>query len=348
LELGFIFFRSIGVAMKKSRGFTLVELLVVIAIIGVLVGLLLPAVQAAREAARRMQCSNNLKQLGLAAHNRESAMRKFPAGYYDWLPGGTAAASVENQNPDWSWAVMLMPYLEQGNVYQALGVDRFKLQEIIVGCSNIPGSAPITAYPTQYQDFVRVTSTELPVFICPSGSGEVSTLRSFSDPVAQMYNRDSGIGKSNYVACIGVTTNGGALASDPGGAFVYKDEKKMGNIIDGTSNTILIGERAVKIATNDEVTWLGTPKSVGNGAHGKRVMGSAQYVINPIPTQTTATVFSFSSLHTGGANFVLADGSVHFISDTIEFKWHASDRTQWGVFQKLAHREDGFPVDAFN
>jgi prepilin-type N-terminal cleavage/methylation domain-containing protein len=223
--------------MRRFRGFTLVELLVVIAIIGVLVGLLLPAVQAAREAARRMQCSNNLKQMGLAAHNRESARRKLPAGFYDWLPGGTAAASPENQNPDWSWAVMLLPYLEQGNVYNALGVDRFKLQEIIVGCSNIPGSAPITAYPAQFQDFVRATSTELPVFICPSGSGEVSTLRSFSDPVAQMYNRESGIGKSNYVACIGVTTNGGALANDSGGAFVSNDEKGFGKQYDSDRRT---------------------------------------------------------------------------------------------------------------
>ncbi len=162
-----------------------------------------------------------------------------------------------------------------------------------------------------------------------------------------MYNRDVGVGKSNYVACIGVTPNGGALSNDSGGAFIYKDEKGFRDIRDGTSNTILIGERAVKIATNDQVTWLGTPKSEGNGAHGKRVTGSAQYVINPVPSDTQSTVFSFSSLHTGGANFALADGSVHFISATIEFKWHATDKSQWGVFQKLAHRDDGYPTDGF-
>lgn len=333
--------------MKTSRGFTLVELLVVIAIIGILVGLLLPAVQAAREAARRMQCTNNLKQLALGVHNRESSRRRLPAGYYDYLPGGTAAASPENQNPDWSWAVMLMPYLEQGNVYNALGVDRYTLQAIVIACSNIPGSAPITDYPAQHQDFVRVTSTDLPVFMCPSGSSEVTFLKTFSDPATQMYRRDTGIAKSNYVACIGVTPNGGALSNDAGGAFIYKDEKGFKDISDGTSNTILIGERALKGTTSDEATWLGTPKSIGNGAHGKRIMGSAQYVINPIPTQTTAAVFSFSSMHTGGANFALADGSVHFISDTIEFKWHASDMNQWGVFQKLAHRADGLPTEGF-
>lgn len=333
--------------MKTSRGFTLVELLVVIAIIGILVGLLLPAVQAAREAARRMQCTNNLKQLALAAHNRESAYRKLPAGYYDYLPGGSAASSPENQNPDWSWAVMLLPFLEQINVYNAMGVDQNKLQAIVIACSGIAGNAPITDYPPQYQKFVQVTSTDLPVFICPSGASEVTTLKTFSDPASQMYRRDSGIAKSNYVACIGVTPNGGALSNDAGGAFIYKDEKGFRDISDGTSNTILVGERALKGTTADEVTWLGTPKSIGNGAHGKRVMGSAQYVINPIPTQNTAAVFSFSSLHPGGANFAVADGSVQFISDTIEFKWHAKDMTQWGVFQKLAHRSDGFATEGF-
>lgn len=331
--------------MKKSRGFTLVELLVVIAVIGVLVGLLLPAVQAAREAARRMQCTNNLKQMGLAAHNRESSFRRLPAGYYDWLPGGSAAASAENQNPDWCWATMLLPFLEQTTVYTALGVDQNKLQAIVVACSNIPGSAPISAYPAQYQPFVQATSTDLPVFLCPSGSSEVTFLKTFSDPAAQMYNRDTGIAKSNYVANIGVTPNGGALANDAGGPFIYKDEKGFKDITDGTSNTILIGERALKGTTSDEATWLGTPKSVGNGAHGKRVMGSAQYVINPIPTQSTAAVFAFSSCHVGGANFAFADGSVQFVSDTIEFKWHATDMNQWGVFQKLAHRSDGRPTE---
>ncbi len=331
--------------MKKMRGFTLVELLVVIAIIGILVGLLLPAVQAAREAARRMQCTNNLKQMALAVHNRESTYKKLPAGYYDWLPGGSAATAPEQQNPDYCWATMLLPFMEMSNVYNAIGVDQRRLQAIIVGVSGVAGSAPITAYPAQFQDFVRATSTEYPVFICPSGASEVQVMKTFSDPAAQMYNRDTGVAKSNYVACIGVTPNGGALANDPGGPFVYKDEKGFRDITDGTSNTILIGERAVQGATNDEANWLGTPKSVGNGAHPKRVTGSAQYPLNPVSTQATATVFSFSSMHRGGANFALADGSVLFISETIEFKWHATDMTQWGVYQKLCHRMDGYTTE---
>ena len=327
--------------MKKSHGFTLVELLVVIAIIGILVGLLLPAVQAAREAARRMQCTNNLKQMALAAHNRHDALRKLPAAYYDAFP-------ADLTNPDWCWAVMLMPYLEQSNVYRALGVDQRDLRSIIIACGgSFSGTDPVSAFPAQYQDFVRVTSIEIPVFICPSGSSEVSTLKTFSDPSPQMYRRAEGIGKSNYVACLGVTTVGGAQTIDYGGAFMYVTEKGFRDFTDGTSNTVLIGERGLKIATNDEVTWLGTPKSVGNGAHGKRVSASAEYPINPLPTLGTNTVFSFSSVHTGGANFAFADGSVHFISETIAFKWHRTDKSQWGAFQKLCSRDDGYPTEGF-
>ncbi len=328
--------------IRRARGFTLVELLVVIAIIGVLVGLLLPAVQSAREAARRMQCTNNLKQLALAAHTRHDTFRKFPAAFEDYLPGGATATSRENQNPDWGWAVRLLPYVEQGNAYNLLGAaGPIQLEAIILACSTQAGNAPVTAYPPQFQDFVRITSGIIPVFQCPSGASEVQPIRGFHDP--EVYRRDEGVGRGNYIANIGTTTNGGALANDSGGPFIYRIEKGIRDVSDGTSNTILLGERARPRITNDEVTWLGTPKSVGNGAHGKRVTGSAQYVINPV-VQGTDSVFSFSSMHTGGANFAFVDGSVRFLGETIEFGFHASDRTRWGAYQKLAHREDGFVV----
>jgi len=324
---------------SSKRAFTLVELLVVIAIIGVLVGLLLPAVQAAREAARRMQCTNNLKQLALAAHNRHDAMKKFPAAFEDYLPGSTTA---QLSNPDWGWGVRLMPYFEQGSAYNLLGATGpTQLDAIVLACSVLPGDSPISAYPTQFQGFVQVTSSVIPVFQCPSGAGAVQNLFGFSDPA--IYRRVEGVGRGNYIANIGVTTNGGALAGDSGGPFIYQMELGFRDLVDGSSNTILMGERARPRITNDEVTWLGTPKSVGNGAHGKRVTGSAQYVINPI-IQGADSVFSFSSVHPGGANFAFADGSIHFISDTVQFGWHRTDRTRWGVYQKLAHRNDGFVV----
>jgi prepilin-type N-terminal cleavage/methylation domain-containing protein len=106
---------------QPLRGFTLVELLVVIAIIGILVGLLLPAVQAAREAARRMQCSNNLKQIGLAAHNYESSMKVLPSGYVR-----------TNNQEGWGWAALLLPYTEQGSLYEQLVVGRGNLKSLVV------------------------------------------------------------------------------------------------------------------------------------------------------------------------------------------------------------------------
>ncbi len=195
--------------------------------------------------------------------------------------------------------------------------------------------------PSQLITKTRIATASRLLFESTHPISEIALASGFYDPM--IYRRDEGIGKANYIANIGVTINGGALKDDSGGPFIYKDEKGFRDISDGTSNTILVGERARANVTNDEVTWLGTPKSIGNGAHGKRCTGSAQYVINPV-VQGTASVFSFSSMHVGGANFAFADGSVHFISETIEFGWHRTNRTLWGVFQKLAHREDGLVV----
>ncbi len=115
--------------MSKSKGFTLVELLVVIAIIGILVGLLLPAVQAAREAARRMQCSNNLKQLGLAALNYESTFKKFSPGFICARP---LVPDANNSNVEaWGWTVLVMPFVEQGNLYNLLGASQMSLADLL-------------------------------------------------------------------------------------------------------------------------------------------------------------------------------------------------------------------------
>src|SRR3982750_4328009 len=110
--------------MKPRRsGFTLIELLVVIAIIAVLIGLLLPAVQAAREAARRAQCVNNLKQIGLALHNYESSHESFPAGYQSWPGVGFRDGQTGDWGPGWGWLTTLLPFVEQGNLYNALNTN---------------------------------------------------------------------------------------------------------------------------------------------------------------------------------------------------------------------------------
>ncbi len=131
---------------KSRRGFTLVELLVVIAIIGILVGLLLPAVQAAREAARRMQCSNNVKQIALACHNYESAFRVFPAGGIVSYPASvtltaTNFCTVGSDRTQAPWSVLVLPFLEETNLY-----NRFDFGKRFTGSSNVPGDPPNTTF----------------------------------------------------------------------------------------------------------------------------------------------------------------------------------------------------------
>lgn len=321
---------------NKTRGFTLVELLVVIAIIGILIGMLLPAVQQVREAARRSSCANNVKQMCLGLLNHESAHNVFPAGYYDRLLGGAAAVDANRQNADWCWATMTLPYLELNSVYDTLNVNASSLDQNLVGVQSVGGGVPISSYPVGSQDFVRATTAVLPVFQCPSGQ-DSCLITAF-----RQYSRNEGIAKTNYVACMGVAILEGALARDDGGAFIYREELGIGEMTDGLSNTIAIGERGSDESNWDRANWLGTTASYGNGSQSKQVTGTTRYVLNPLPADRAAMVFSFGSQHSGGANFGLLDGSVHFISETIEFKFDRNDRSLWGTYQKLSHRSDGF------
>lgn len=331
--------------VRKPRGFTLVELLVVIAIIGILIGMLLPAVQQVREAARRSACSNNLKQMCLGAHNFESARGGFPAGYYDYYESALAgdlagpAASAWNLDSDFGWAAMLLPFVELNAEFESLDVGVSQLHVIITACTGPAGGAGVTDYPAAYQDFVKATSTAPAVFQCPSGL-DACMITSFAG-----YNRSTGIARTNYVGCMGNTRNGSALEFDDGGVFGHKKERKISAIYDGTSNTIMIGERGSHESDRDVATWLGPDKSVGNGSNSKKVVGTTRYVLNPLVTDLSANVFSFSSEHAGGANFGFADGSIHFINETVEYNFVSfTDKSTWGTYQKLGDREDGYSL----
>jgi prepilin-type N-terminal cleavage/methylation domain-containing protein len=174
----------------RRRAFTLIELLVVIAIIAVLVSLLLPAVQQAREAARRTQCRSNLKQLGLALHNYHDVHRTFPAGYYSYPTrdgGGPAWAMIDPQSwdgaPGWGWGTAILPYIEQGNLASGLRGER-------------PMWDPIHA------DLIR---TKLPVFLCPTASGgeDPFVIRDMSGNPRIAAGREVEVGRSHYVASHG-------------------------------------------------------------------------------------------------------------------------------------------------
>ncbi len=209
--------------MSKRRGFTLIELLVVIAIIGVLIALLLPAVQAAREAARRAQCTNNLKQIGIALHNYHSALNSFPVGFL-YPNTGQFDPQIPQLHYRWSVLAQLSPYLEQTNVHNALNMN----WPTATGASGSYGvGTPYTFFPANQTVKEAVVNS----FLCPSDSGKGS------DPFS---------GPTNYAFCVGDGLNGGRTL--PGsvvmanGAFSTSTES-IASILDGSSNTAAASEQ---------------------------------------------------------------------------------------------------------
>ena len=275
----------------NTRAFTLVELLVVIAIIGILIALLLPAVQAAREAARRSQCSNNLKQLGLALHNYHDVMRVFPAGWYR-----KSAAAADEKIPGWAWGSMLLPHLEQGAVYDQLAVSSG------IDCPVAPATVPSPPHPTQ---------TPLAAFHCPSAR----------DP--NVLSNRGNYGKSNYCPVLGTVANNLYLgkasttlaAAD--GCFFASSSTGIRDIVDGTSNVIAIGEKYQGRYTETSIdyagaVWVGLNPAVGWGAAAGVLNGTTDRKING------TNVNAYCSPHPGGMMSVFCDGSVHFIAETID------------------------------
>lgn len=270
--------------MKSRRGFTLVELLVVIAIIGILVGLLLPAVQAAREAARRMQCSNNMKQLGLATHNYESTYKRLPSG---WVSNGLSG------EPGWGWSAALLPFMEGSNL--ANRIDwRLAIEEAT-------------------HDDVRVSV--VPTFLCPSdpapnifgiaeGDGHGHEHESSIDDGEILFR----ISKSNYVGMFGTFE----LEDAPynGDGMYYGNSRiKFRDVTDGLSNTIMVGERSGQLGSS---LWQGNiPEASEPHA---RIVGVADHA----PNSPAGHFEDFRSYHTGGANFGRADGSVQWLPETID------------------------------
>ena len=392
------------------RGLTVVELLVAITIMSILIALLLPAVQQAREAARRASCANHLKQLGLGMHLYSKSHGCFPPGY-------TAELSQDQYAKSWAWGAFLLPYLEKRPLYDTINLEKQSLTESVVD-----------------PNMIRFYQTELSIFLCPSDSGSSlshsyrqllvpqyltqenletendlnnhasselmwvfltpSVSRGFSGisviaharppipfpipkpkpkpkptpfpfpdsdpdptddtepeptpdppPVTTMPIK---IGKSNYVGSLGSAWK--PNQSD------WSDEDFKGNgvlgrntrvswnhITDGTSNTFILSERSWK---NYAAVWPGVNSVNDCGfIDNQMVLGTAFYPLNQrsvsvnIDCDGTGSA-NFSSHHPGGANFLFADGSVHFLSDKIDFR-NSDSSHQLGLFQRLAHRSDG-------
>ena len=310
------------------RAFTLVELLVVIAIIGVLVALLLPAVQAAREAARRMQCSNNLRQLGLAAQNYHGALKCFP-------PGFMVKGYLGNTTPGgWAWGVFLMPYIEQCPLQDRLLVTEYTLEQVI----NDPALLPML-------------QTELSVFRCPSSPiGPLRTHQGAPNPK---------VASANYTCCRGFFSFTGAthLTKPNNGVCYGESGTRIQEVLDGTSNTFALGERTAFGANlQNDATW---PSWCGPGGSG--AMNTVSSAVSDKLNHPTSNG-AFSSHRPGGAQFCFVDGAVRFVSDSISSKTaglqtgntgdpalfqQAAAQGSVGTYQLLGVKDDLQPLPSF-
>jgi len=341
-------------ARESRRGFTLIELLVVIAIIAVLIALLLPAVQQAREAARRSQCKNNLKQIGLALHNYHDVFNTFPPGYVD-LRG---AGGVPDNHGHWAWSAMILPQLEQSALYDLIDVSRAR------------PSAAMTANQVAMQQ-------KLSVFRCPSDSGpdlhNAATEPGAGYAISNLSGTNCGLPVSNYIGSNNIANVRRLRASNSkvgttGAIGVFYRDSKVGfkDMTDGTSNTVLVGERAYMLGgkTMAAGTLLATRDANGQGPSAQSyaadpaapvnwnqglmtITGAVRWPINPVlPGVNTEYSQSYSSNHTGGVHFLLGDGSVRFLSENIDHKNDAAWDVN-SVLEALVGISDGVPIGEF-
>ncbi|MDG1895736.1 MAG: DUF1559 domain-containing protein [Fuerstiella sp.] len=309
-------------------GFTLIELLVVIAIIAILIALLLPAVQQAREAARRTQCQNNLKQIGLALHNYHDLHKTFPPGWVDQTNGNSA---------NWGWAVYLLPQIEQANLYARLQVGN-------------PQSLGLALDDAQK---LKLMQTPLAAFRCPSDTAPDINDRHTLHSTSQV---EVSVATSNLVAAAGGAdwTMAGKLT----GSFGQNSRVNLREITDGTSNTMVVGERAWTLiipnggnAQCGAATVFGMSASAANGNMPRMTLAKGLFGINETSDDTTSQPVidrcgrAFSSRHVGGSQFLLGDGSCRFVSENIERDQTGSNGNF--VFQNLLNIADGNIIGDF-
>jgi prepilin-type N-terminal cleavage/methylation domain-containing protein/prepilin-type processing-associated H-X9-DG protein len=340
-------------ARVPGRGFTLIELLVVIAIIAILIALLLPAVQAARESARRASCLNNLKQIGLALKGYEQSMVSLPPGSITYQERPRDCNIIARNH---SLFAMILPYLEQGASYNSIN--------FAFGTWGQQGVLPVGAF--NYTGL----SAQVAMYICPSDSTESPPVNKLIDPANGVtYNPFSHGSYGGSIGTVdifrwscynpscpsmandGVVCLGGTAELMPDGAFGYNHAFKEVEFIDGMSTTILVGEtsrfrndpdpvfnvwssaRLIQSPTTAQVTRLQALGSTVPRLNAPLRIPDYR-LTSPVtwrddPTNLEMGQFGFRSNHSGGANFLFGDGSVHFIKDSIDVR---------GVYRRLSTR----------
>ncbi|HWE36392.1 MAG TPA: DUF1559 domain-containing protein [Isosphaeraceae bacterium] len=315
----------------RRYGFTLIELLIVIVIVAGLVALLLPAVQQAREAARRAQCANNLKQMGLALHNYQTVIGCFPMGY------AAAARFVDgatDTSPGWAWGAMILPQLEQRPLFDAANFG-------------------LTVESPQN---LTVATTTLGVYLCPTDSPPVGPFAIDDGNGAVL----ASLAPTSYAACVGddpTDTATGINGNGLGRGVFYRNSRiRVADITDGTSQTIALGERAWARSTG---VWAGAVNrgvirrgpsnpcsTTGAASYPAATLVQAHCHVLNTNSDPDGGLDDFSSQHPGGAEFLFADGSVRFLKDVRQDSGVRPDGTpvyspSGLIFQALATRSGG-------
>ncbi len=326
--------------MLKSvrRGFTLIELLVVIAIIAILIALLLPAVQQAREAARRSQCKNNLKQIGLAFHNYHDVFDTFPPGYVRTTVPAVAAGGAY-----WAWSASILPYIDQAPLYNQLNVGNNSLLDVTAATTTL----------------LPLIQNGISAYKCPSDTApQVNNGAATGGAINRQINGNNvttatyiGVNNSSSMSAARVSAQSGVLFENSKVGFRDLNQ-------DGTSNVVLVGERAWKVGTlviNSGVMFgiEGTTKTRATDPSAETAattesglvfgLGGGSIKINETNNRSR---LGFSSAHVGGTHFLMGDGAVRFISENIQHSI-GTTHTADSILEYLMAYDDGNVIGEF-